>query len=79
MCISIRCICSSYNFKPVKFVKEKYGFTYIFISHDLSVVKYMSDRIVVLFEGEIIEYQEADKMFLKPTNDYTRKLIKASL
>ena len=60
-------------------LKEKYGFTYIFISHDLSVVKYMSDRIVVLFDGEIVEYQEADKMFLKPTNDYTRKLIKASL
>ena len=39
----------------------------------------MSDRIVVLFEGEIVEYHEADKMFLKPTNDYTRKLIKASL
>ena len=60
-------------------LKEKYGFTYVFISHDLSVVKYMSDRIVVLFEGEIVELEEADKMFLKPTNDYTRKLIKASL
>ena len=60
-------------------LKEKYGFTYIFISHDLSVVKYMSDRIVVLFDGEIMEYEEADKMFLKPTNDYTRKLIKASV
>ena len=60
-------------------LKEKYGFTYIFISHDLTVVKYMSDRIVVLLDGEIVEYEEADKMFLKPTNDYTRKLIKASL
>ena len=60
-------------------LKEKYGFTYIFISHDLSVVKYMSDRIVVLLDGEIVEYEEADKMFLKPTDDYTRKLIKASL
>jgi len=60
-------------------LKEKYGFTYIFISHDLSVVKYMSDRIVVLYEGEVVEFEEADKMFLKPTNDYTRKLIKASL
>ena len=60
-------------------LKEKYGFTYIFISHDLSVVKYMSDRIVVLLDGEIVEYEEADKMFFKPTNNYTRKLIKASL
>ena len=60
-------------------LKKKYGFTYIFISHDLSVVKYMSDRIVVLFNGEIVEYEEADKMFLNPTNDYTRKLIKASI
>ena len=60
-------------------LKDKYDFTYIFISHDLSVVKYMSDKIVVLFDGEIVEYGEADKMFLKPTNDYTRKLIKSSV
>ncbi len=60
-------------------LKEKYSFTYIFISHDLSVVKYMSDKILVLFNGKVIEYQDADLLFKKPKNDYTKKLIKASL
>jgi peptide/nickel transport system ATP-binding protein len=60
-------------------LKKKYDFTYIFISHDLSVVKYMSDRIVVLFNGKVVEYEEADKMFLDPKSNYTKKLIKASI
>jgi peptide/nickel transport system ATP-binding protein len=60
-------------------LKEKYSFTYIFISHDLSVVKYMSDKILVLFNGKVVEYQDADLLFKKPKNDYTKKLIKASL
>ncbi len=60
-------------------LKKKYDFTYIFISHDLSVVKYMSDRIVVLFNGKVVEYEEADKMFLNPKSNYTKKLIKASI
>ena len=60
-------------------IKKKYDFTYIFISHDLSVVKYMSDRIVVLFNGKVVEYEEADKMFLNPKSNYTKKLIKASI
>ena len=59
-------------------LKNKYNFTYMFISHDLSVVRYMSDRIVVLFEGKIVEYEEADKLFSEPKNDYTKKLIKSS-
>ena len=41
-------------------LKKKYNFTYIFISHDLSVVKYMSDKIIVLYNGEIVDYQDAD-------------------
>ena len=59
-------------------LKNKYNFTYMFISHDLSVVRYMSDRIVVLFKGKIVEYEEADKLFSEPKNDYTKKLIKSS-
>ena len=59
-------------------LKNKYNFTYMFISHDLSVVRYMSDRIVVLFKGMIVEYEEADKLFSEPKNDYTKKLIKSS-
>ena len=59
-------------------LKKKYNFTYIFISHDLSVVKYMSDKIVVLYNGEIVDYQDADLLFEKPKDNYTKRLIKAS-
>ena len=59
-------------------LKKKYNFTYIFISHDISVVKYMSDKIIVLYNGKIVDYQDADLLFEKPKDDYTKKLIKAS-
>ena len=59
-------------------LKKKYNFTYIFISHDLSVVKYMSDKIIVLYNGKIVDYQDADLLFEKPKDNYTEKLIKAS-
>ena len=59
-------------------LKEKYDFTYIFISHDLSVVKYMSDKIIVLYNGKAVEYQEADSLFSNPKDEYTKKLIKAA-
>ena len=59
-------------------LKEKYSLTYIFISHDLSVVKYMSDKIVVLFNGRVVEYNDADIIFKEPKEDYTKKLIKFS-
>ena len=60
-------------------LKEKYNFTYIFISHDLSVVKHMSDKVVVLYNGKIVEYEDADSLFEKPKGRYTKKLIKASM
>ncbi len=60
-------------------LKEKYGFTYIFISHDLSVVKHMSDKIIVLHNGKIVEYEDSDLLFKKPKDNYTKKLIKASI
>ena len=60
-------------------LKKKYSFTYIFISHDLSVVKYMSDKIVVLYNGKVVEYNDADKIFSSPENNYTKKLINASI
>ena len=59
-------------------LKKKYNFTFIFISHDLSVVKYMSDKIIVLYNGKIVDYQDADLLFEKPKDNYTKKLIKAS-
>jgi len=58
-------------------LKEEFGLTYIFISHDLSVVKYMSDRMVVMQEGKIEEMGEADKIYNKPETRYTQKLIDA--
>ena len=58
-------------------LKEEFGLTYIFISHDLSVVKYMSDRMVVMQEGKIEEMGDADQIYSKPATEYTQKLIDA--
>lgn len=58
-------------------LKENFGFTYIFISHDLAVVKYMSDQIVVMNKGRIEEMADADIVYSKPQKDYTKKLIDA--
>ena len=56
-------------------LKAEYHFTYIFISHDLSVVKFMADRIAVMQQGVIVETGEADALCATPQTDYTRKLI----
>ena len=56
-------------------LKEEFQFTYIFISHDLSVVKFMSDRMIVMKEGKIVEMGEADHIYAHPEQDYTRSLI----
>jgi peptide/nickel transport system ATP-binding protein len=58
-------------------LKEEFGLTYIFISHDLSVVKYMSDRMVVMQDGKIEEMGDADQIYNKPGTPYTQKLIDA--
>ena len=58
-------------------LKEALGFTIIFISHDLSVVRFMSDRILVMYGGKMVELGDADEVFVNPKNDYTRKLINA--
>lgn len=58
-------------------LKKEYGLTYIFISHDLSVVKYMSDRMIVMQEGKIEEMGDADQIYNNPKTDYTKKLIDA--
>jgi ABC-type glutathione transport system ATPase component len=59
----------------LKELQEEFGLTYIFISHDLSVVKFMSDRIMVMNQGEIEEIGPADRVYRHPERDYTRKLI----
>lgn len=58
-------------------LKANYGFTYIFISHDLAVVKYMSDQLMVMNKGEIVEKNDADVVYNNPQQDYTKKLIQA--
>ncbi|WP_177762667.1 ABC transporter ATP-binding protein [Flavobacterium sp. I3-2] len=58
-------------------LKENFGFTYIFISHDLAVVKYMSDQIIVMNKGKIEEMADADVIYSKPQKEYTKKLIDA--
>ncbi|MCX6232585.1 MAG: ABC transporter ATP-binding protein [Bacteroidetes bacterium] len=58
-------------------LKLDFKFTYIFISHDLSVVKFMSDRMIVMKCGEIVEMGEADNIYSKPLSPYTKNLIQS--
>jgi len=58
-------------------LKEVHGFTYIFISHDLAVVKYMADQLLVMNKGELEEVGDADEIYANPQNQYTKKLIEA--
>jgi peptide/nickel transport system ATP-binding protein len=59
----------------LKELQTEFGLTYIFISHDLSVVKFMSDRILVMNRGEIVEQGIAAEIYRQPQQEYTRKLI----
>ncbi|RAM49162.1 MAG: ABC transporter ATP-binding protein [Hapalosiphonaceae cyanobacterium JJU2] len=59
----------------LKELQSEFGLTYIFISHDLSVVKFMSDRILVMNNGEIVEQGIAEKIYREPKQEYTQKLI----
>ncbi len=58
-------------------LKTNFGFTYIFISHDLAVVKYMADQLIVMNQGKIEELTDADEIYGNPQKDYTKKLIHA--
>lgn len=58
-------------------LKDNFGFTYLFISHDLAVVKYISDQIIVMNKGKIEEQNEADALIEHPQKPYTQKLINA--
>ena len=59
-------------------LQERRGLTYIFISHDLSVVKFMADMMAVMKEGQIVEYGPAEAIYQKPQEEYTRTLIEAT-
>jgi len=56
-------------------LKREFGFTNVFISHDLSVIQYISDRIMVMNKGKIMEIGNADEVYRNPQSEYTQKLI----
>ena len=58
-------------------LKREYGYTYLFITHDLSVVKFLSDRIMVMEKGRLVECGTADEVYAHPQHPYTQKLISA--
>ncbi len=58
-------------------LQDELGMSYIFISHDLAVVKYMADQIMVMNEGEVVEIAGADEIYLRPQHPYTKKLLSA--
>ncbi len=61
----------------IRELQEEFNLTYIFISHDLAVIKHISDRIMVMNQGEIVEIGDADEVYNNPQNEYTKKLIAA--
>ena len=59
-------------------LQKKHKISYLFISHDLKVVKALADQVIVMKEGKIIEQGTAEKIFLEPIENYTKALIKAA-
>ncbi len=58
-------------------LQDQFGLSYIFISHDLAVVKYMSDQVMVMNQGEVVEFANSDDIYLRPQHPYTQKLLAA--
>ncbi|WP_427023751.1 dipeptide ABC transporter ATP-binding protein [Aureimonas ureilytica] len=56
-------------------LQDELGLTYVFISHDLSVVRYIADKVMVMYYGEVVEYGTRDEVFAAPSHDYTKKLF----
>ena len=58
-------------------LQDEYGMSYIFISHDLSVVKYMADQVMVMHQGSVVELADSDELYRNPQHAYTRALLGA--
>ncbi|WP_417678329.1 dipeptide ABC transporter ATP-binding protein [Roseibium sp.] len=59
-------------------LQDEMGLTYVFISHDLSVVRYIADKVMVMYFGEVVEYGTRDEVFSNPQHDYTKTLFAAT-
>jgi dipeptide transport system ATP-binding protein len=59
-------------------LQDEFGLTYVFISHDLSVVRYIADEVMVMYFGEAVEYGSRDAVFSDPKHEYTRTLFAAT-
>ena len=58
-------------------LQDRFGLSYLFVSHDLSVVKHLAHRVAVMFKGTIVEQGDGDQVFAKPRHEYTRNLLAA--
>jgi ABC-type oligopeptide transport system ATPase subunit len=58
-------------------LQERFGLSYLFVSHDLSVVKHLAHRVAVMYAGSIVEQGDSEQVFGNPQHDYTRRLLGA--
>jgi peptide/nickel transport system ATP-binding protein len=63
----------------LRYLKRHFNLTYVFISHDLNVVQYISDRVLVMYLGEVVEIGPVDEIYERPKHPYTRALLKSRL
>jgi peptide/nickel transport system ATP-binding protein len=58
-------------------LQEELNLTYIFISHDLGVIKFISDEVAVMYNGKVVEMADSESIYKNPQHDYTKKLLSA--
>ena len=58
-------------------LQQEHGFTFLFIAHDLSVVRFLCDRIGVMYQGKLVETAPTEELFAAPKHEYTKKLLAA--
>ena len=58
-------------------LQDEFGLTYIFVAHDLAVVRHICDRVAVMYRGKIVELAETEQLFSRPSHAYTQRLLSA--